>query len=65
MIESINKTKSYVEKMRQEGKVTTFDKEEHFKASIEMNKKLEQFRREYKVKDRNSQISASKIILTC
>jgi hypothetical protein len=64
MIEKISRSETYAEKMRQEGKVITFNKPEDIKVSIKMNESLEQFRREYQVKDRNSQMSASKVILT-
>ena len=42
MIEPINKTKEYVEKMRKKGLVRTFDQPEDIKASIEMNKRLKE-----------------------
>ncbi|KAA6301324.1 MAG: hypothetical protein EZS26_002521 [Candidatus Ordinivivax streblomastigis] len=64
MVEKINRSKTYADKMRQEGKVTTFNKPKDIQVSIKMNESLEQFRREYQVKDRNSQMSASKVILT-
>ena len=64
MVEIINKSETYADKMRQEGKVVTFNKLEDIQVNIIMNESLEQFRREYQVKDRNSQMSAAKVILT-
>lgn len=64
MIEIINRSQAYAEKMREEGKVTTFNRPEDIMLSIKMNENLEQFRREYKVKERKSQMGASKVILT-
>lgn len=65
MIEKISKSEAYAEKMKAEGKVTTFNRPEDIEISIRMNENLEQFRREYQAKDRNSQMNASKVILTC
>ena len=65
MIKKINKTESFIAVKRREGKVTTLDKKEHIEAIVAMNGKLESFRREYQVKDRNSQRSAAKLVLTC
>lgn len=64
MVEKISRSKNYAEKMRQEGNVTTFNRPEDIKVSIKMNENLEQFRREYQVKDRKSQMGASRVILT-
>ena len=61
---TINRSKSFAEKMRKEGKVVTFNTAKDFEVCNELNKKLEEFRREYQVKERNSFLSASKIILT-
>jgi len=63
-IEKINRTKAYADKMRQEGKVITYNKPEDIEVSIQLNKRLEQFRREYQHKDRSSQMSAYKVVLT-
>lgn len=60
----ISKTEVINAKLEQEGKVTTLDKKEHIDAIIRMNKQLEAVRREYLIKDRESQISAARVILT-
>ena len=64
MVEKISRSSSYAEKMRQEGKVITFNQPEDIEVNIRMNENLEQFRREYHIKDRNSQMNASRVILT-
>jgi len=64
MIKKISKTEVINAKLEQEGKVTTLDKKEHIDAIIRMNKQLEAVRREYLIKDRESQISAARVILT-
>jgi len=64
MIKKISKTEVINAKLEQEGKVTTLDKKEHIDAIIRMNKQLEAVRREYLIKDRESQTSAARVILT-
>jgi hypothetical protein len=64
MIKKISKTEVIKAKMRENGQVTFLDHPEHIAAIVEMNDQLEEVRREYQVKDRNSQISASQVILT-
>lgn len=64
MIEKISRSKSFVDQMRQEGKVTTFNRDEDIEVCNEMNESLEKFRREYQVKNRDTQMSASKLVLT-
>ena len=63
-VEKINRSKIYTEKMRQEGNVITYNKSEDIKVSIKMNENLERFRKEYQVRDRNSQMSAYKVVLS-
>ena len=64
MITKISKTEAFKAKMKEEGKVTFLDKPEHIAAIVAMNEQLENVRREYQVKDRNSQINAIKVVLT-
>lgn len=64
MVKKINRTDDFIAEMKREGKVTVLDKKEHVEAIVAMNEKLENFRREYQVKDRNSQRSAAKLVLT-
>lgn len=64
MIKRISKTEEFRAKARAENKVTYLNKDHHISAISSMNKRLEVVRREYQVKDRNSQITASTVILT-
>jgi len=64
MIKRINKTEAFKAKMKQEGKVTYLDQPQHIAAIVAMNKQMEAARREYQVKDKNSQLTAAKVILT-
>jgi hypothetical protein len=64
MITKISKTEAFKAKMKEEGKVTFLDKPEHIAAIVAMNEQLENVRREYQAKDRNSQINAIKVVLT-
>jgi hypothetical protein len=64
MITKISKTEAVKAKLRMEGKVSILDTSEHLDAIAIMNEQLEAVRREYQKKDKNSQISASRVILT-
>ncbi|WP_207421177.1 hypothetical protein [Desertivirga brevis] len=64
MITKISRTEAIRAKIKQEGKVTPLDKASHISAITTMNQQLEAVRREYQVKDRNSQITAATVILT-
>jgi hypothetical protein len=64
MIKKISKTEEIKAQMKAENKVSYLDKPQHIAAIVAMNDQLEAVRREYQVKDRNSQITASKVILT-
>ena len=50
--------------MRATSQVTYLDQPAHVSAIVAMNVQLAVFRREYQVKDRNSQTTASRVILT-
>ncbi len=64
MIKKINRTEAFKAKMKTEGKVTTLNEAQHMSAIATMNSRLESVRRDYQLKDRNSQITASNVILT-
>jgi len=64
MIKQISKTEAIKAKMQAQGKVSYLDKPKHVTAIIAMNEQLKAVRREYQVKDRDSQITASNVILT-
>jgi hypothetical protein len=63
MIE-INETKDIKAQLKAEGKVTYLDQPENIAAIVAMNEQMEVVRKEYQVKDRNSQLKASEVILT-
>ena len=63
-MKKISKTEGINERLEREEKVTTLDRPEHIDAIIAMNKKMEAVRREYQIKDTNSQITAANVILT-
>lgn len=63
MIIKINRTEEIMNRLKKEGKVTYLDSSEHIQAMVEMNKALEDLKREYIIKDRLSQISASQTFL--
>lgn len=63
MIKKISRTEAIKTKLREEGKVSYLDQPEHLEAIKLMNSQLEDDRREYRIKDWNSQLSASTIKL--
>jgi hypothetical protein len=64
MIKKISKSEEIKAKLKEGGYVSYLDKPEHVAAIVAMNEQMEVVRREYQVKDRNSQISAANVILT-
>jgi len=64
MIKEINKTEKLNAQLKKEGKVIQLNNKEHAEAIETMNEELEKTRRDYQVKNRESQVSAAKVILT-
>ena len=65
MIVTINKTQQIKEKLAKQGNPMDYlNKPAHIKAINDMNTEMEEVRREYKVKERDSQVSAAEVILT-
>jgi hypothetical protein len=64
MINKISRTEVLEKEMEKAGKVTILNQPEHIQAIDRMNKQMEFVRRDYKMKDRNSQSTASLVILT-
>lgn len=64
MIKRISKTEEFKARLEAENKVFYLNEAHHISAISTMNKQLEVVRREYQMKDRNSQITASTVILT-
>lgn len=64
MIQKINNTAKISETLAKQGKVTILNSPVHLEATKALNKEMEQVRRDYKVKNQNSQNSAALTILT-
>ena len=63
MIVKINKTEEIRNRLKSEGKVNSLNSNEHIQAMLKMNEALEDLKREYIIKDKQSQISASQTVL--
>lgn len=63
MIREISKTNQLSVKIAKEGAVRNDDSKD-LKLVLEMNKELEDFRRDYRIKDKKSHVSAASVILT-
>lgn len=63
MIREISKTNQLTSKITKEGAVR-FDDSKDLRVVLEMNKELEDFRRDYRIKDKKSHVSAASVILT-
>lgn len=63
MIEPVSRTQVINDQLKNDDRVTYLDKPEHIAAAIAMNDEMADVRREYQVKDRNSQIAAVNVIL--
>ena len=63
MIVKINKTEEIRNRLKNEGKVNSLSSNDHIQAMVKMNKALEDLKREYIIKDKQSQISASQTVL--
>jgi len=64
MIEPVSRTAAINKKLETDGMVTYLNEPQHIAAIVAMNEKMAEVRRDYQVKDRNSQISAVNVILT-
>lgn len=65
MIITIDKTQEIKDRLEKEGKkVTYLDKKEDLEAIDALDRQMEEVRREYKLKDRESQVLASQSTLT-
>ena len=64
MTEIISNSEKIIEKLEKEGKVQYVNKSKDSDAIFEMNDEMVSVRRDYQVKDRKSQVSASTVILT-
>jgi hypothetical protein len=64
MIQKMSRLDTIKERLRKENEVVLMNQEGHMKAVSNMNKQLEEFRKDTQLKEKNSQISASSVILT-
>jgi predicted nucleotide-binding protein (sugar kinase/HSP70/actin superfamily) len=64
MIERINRTEEIREKLIRESKVSFLDSPAQKEAINRLNEELAEVRRDYKVKEKNSFETASKVVLT-
>ena len=63
MTETINKYEEIMNRLKSEGKVTILDSDDDYNAMEEMNISTEKNKREYQIKDFNTQIAAANVIL--
>jgi len=63
MIKKINNTQAITDQLKKDGKISFLDKPHHIEAINSMNEQLADVKREYQIKDRNSQITAANVIL--
>lgn len=64
MIREIHQTPRIIKSLSKKGACVPLNKPAHLKAFQKINEIMEETRREFEVKDKQSQISASKVILT-
>lgn len=64
MIKTVSRTEEIKARLKEDEKVSYFDSKEDIQYILDMNEEMENIRREYYKRDRNSQISAAGVILT-
>lgn len=64
MIKKVSKTEALISKLRSEGKVIRLNQQEQISRVNKMNKELENVRRDYQIKEKDSKMNALNIILT-
>lgn len=63
MYEKISKTQEILSNLRENGKITPMNSADDMAKIDSMNKYMEEVRRDYRTKESQSQISASKVVL--
>ena len=63
MINKISQKEAIEEALAKEGKISYFDEQEYFEAMLEMNEYMEEARHDHLIKERNSEVSAAKVVL--
>jgi hypothetical protein len=64
MAKHINKTQEVLTKLKAESKVTVMNTAADVASIAAFDKRMETVRREYQIKEKNSQVTAAKVILT-
>jgi hypothetical protein len=64
MIKKISRTQAIERKLARSKKTSYLDKPAHMRAILAMNDEMADVRKDYKVKERKSQISAANKVLT-
>jgi hypothetical protein len=64
MAQQINKTKEVLDKLAAESKVSEVNTKEDVELISSFDERMEAMRREYQIKEKNSQANAAKVILT-
>lgn len=64
MTKKISKYQELMSRLQDENKVTYLDQKKDIEVITEIDKQMENVRREYQIKEKNSQISAKGVILT-
>ncbi len=59
----LNEVQNLMDRFRQEGRITPLDPVVAHEAMRQMNDQMEEVRREYRRRERESQIDASKVVL--
>jgi hypothetical protein len=59
----INESEAIKARLNSEETATKPDQQDYIASIVAMNEQMEAVRREYQVKDRNSQITASRVVL--
>jgi diphthamide synthase subunit DPH2 len=64
MAQKINRSQEIRERLQREHKVSCLTMSQHVEIISEMNESLEGVRRDYQVKEKNSQVAAAYVILS-
>ncbi len=64
MFNTINKSEEIKKQLKEKGNHGVYDKPEHRAALEAINENMEKVRREFQIRERESQISAANVVLT-
>jgi hypothetical protein len=64
MAKQINKTQEVLTRLEAESKISVMNTEKDVASITEFDKRMEAVRHEYQIKEKNSQITSAKVILT-